>query len=321
MAAPAGLRRTVDLRRWKGTAVRVREPTSQVLTAGEDSRRWRYVRLRSDDIVIATPQKSGTTWMQGIVASLLRWSQDDLSGVFAGTVWPEFRADTVEEMAAQAEAIHGRRSFKTHTPADCLPMATDEVTYLAVYRHGPDAFASWINHRARMRPQALARLNDAAAADGCAPWPDYDGDVAGLFEEWQRDCNPVRHLSSWWPLRAQPNVLFVHYADLGADLEGEMRRVAAHLHCPVPEDRWPAVVDRCTLQAMRSRAIRSGELDWVFNGGAEAFFYKGGQGRGAQALDDDLAALYAQMTAALPADAAAWLAAGTHRTGIHPSEG
>jgi hypothetical protein len=65
----------------------------------------------------------------------------------------------------------------------------------------------------------------------------YQGDVVGLFEEWRRDCNPVRHLASWWALRGQPNVLFVHDADLSGDLEGEMRRVADHLHCPVPENR------------------------------------------------------------------------------------
>jgi hypothetical protein len=38
-------------------AGREREPTSQFLTAGEDSCRWRHVTLRSHDIVIATPQK------------------------------------------------------------------------------------------------------------------------------------------------------------------------------------------------------------------------------------------------------------------------
>jgi aryl sulfotransferase len=118
-----------------------------------------------------------------------------------------------------------------------LPVAAEDVSYLLVYRHGPDAFASWVNHRGRMRPDALARLNELAAVDGCAPWPVYQGDVVGLFEEWRRDCNPVRHLASWWALRGQPNVLFVHDADLSGDLEGEMRRVADHLHCPVPENR------------------------------------------------------------------------------------
>jgi len=33
-----------------------------------DSLRWDHVALRDDDIVIASPYKSGTTWLQAIVA-------------------------------------------------------------------------------------------------------------------------------------------------------------------------------------------------------------------------------------------------------------
>lgn len=304
----------------EGDDVRVREPTSEFLTVAEDSRRWRHVTLRPDDIVISTPQKSGTTWMQGVVGSLLRWSDDDLGGVFRGTAWPEFRADSVEALIDRLEAIDGRRSLKTHSPADCIPVADEDVCYVLVYRHGPDAFASWTNHRARFSLEALALLNERAARDGLAPWPTYEGDVAGLFEEWQRDCNPVCHLATWWPLREQANVLFVHYADLTADLDAEMRRVAQHLAVEVPADRWSTIVERCRLASMRSTATRSGELDWAFDGGADAFFYKGGHDRGEQVLDDDLTVRYQQMTSALPADAADWLAAGTRKTGIQPAK-
>ncbi len=299
--------------------MRVREPISELLTVAEDSRRWRHVTLRPDDIVISTPQKSGTTWMQGVVGSLLRWSDDDLGGVFHGTAWPEFRADSVQDLIDRLAAIDGRRSLKSHAPADCIPVADEGVCYVLVYRHGPDAFASWINHRARFSPDALALLNERAARDGLPPWPTYDGDVAGLFEEWQHDCNPVRHLASWWPLRDQANVLFVHYADLTAHLDVEMRRVARHLTVEVPRERWPTIVQRCTLTSMRATATRSGEFNWAFDGGADAFFYKGGHHRGEQVLDDDLTARYQQMTSILPADAAAWLAAGTHKTGIRPT--
>lgn len=85
------------------------EPTSEFLTVAEDSRRWRYVTLRPDDIVISTPQKSGTTWMQGVVGSLLRRSDDDLGGVFSGTAWPEFRADSVEALIDMLESTVGVR--------------------------------------------------------------------------------------------------------------------------------------------------------------------------------------------------------------------
>ena len=36
-----------------------------------DSERWNAVQARDDDIFIATPSKSGTTWTQSIVAHLL----------------------------------------------------------------------------------------------------------------------------------------------------------------------------------------------------------------------------------------------------------
>jgi len=36
-----------------------------------DSLRWNFLALRDDDIVIATSYKSGTTWMQGLVGSLI----------------------------------------------------------------------------------------------------------------------------------------------------------------------------------------------------------------------------------------------------------
>ena len=36
-----------------------------------DSTRWDHLRPRDDDIVVATPYKSGTTWMQSIVLHLI----------------------------------------------------------------------------------------------------------------------------------------------------------------------------------------------------------------------------------------------------------
>lgn len=51
---------------------------------------------------------------------------------------------------------------------------------------------------------------------------------------------------------------FVHYADLLADLEDEMRRVAAFLDIDVPDALLPATVDRCRLDEMRASAAAAG---------------------------------------------------------------
>jgi aryl sulfotransferase len=52
------------------------------------------------------------------------------------------------------------------------------------------------------------------------------------------------HLSDAWTRRAEPNVLLVHYDDLAADLDAEMRRIAAYLELPVDELSWPNLVRR-----------------------------------------------------------------------------
>ena len=61
----------------------------------------------------------------------------------------------------------------------------------------------------------------------------------------------VHHLSTFWAVRDRPNVVLFHYDELKADLEGQMRRLAAHLGISVPEERWPELVDAATFERMQ----------------------------------------------------------------------
>ena len=65
------------------------------------------------------------------------------------------------------------------------------------------------------------------------------------------------HLADAWARRAASNIILVHYADLTADLEGEMRRIAQRLDIDVPETTWPGLVHAARFEQMRNRA---GEL-------------------------------------------------------------
>ncbi len=49
--------------------------------------------------------------------------------------------------------------------------------------------------------------------------------------------------------RHDPNVVLVHYADLIADLGGEMRRLASCFGIEVPKDTWPILVEAATSRA------------------------------------------------------------------------
>ena len=57
--------------------------TREIQTAIVDSTRWNGFKFRSDDVVIDTFGKSGTTWMQQIVGQLLLGAPDGVSAAGA----------------------------------------------------------------------------------------------------------------------------------------------------------------------------------------------------------------------------------------------
>jgi aryl sulfotransferase len=102
-------------------------------------------------------------------------------------------------------------------------------------------------------------------------------------------------------------VLFVHYNDMQADLDAQMRRVAAFLGIDVDEARWPELVERCTFASMRERSSEISDFDAYFVGGAETFLYKGSNGRWIDVLTaDERAAFDRRSRELLPPDAITW---------------
>ena len=131
---------------------------------------------------------------------------------------------------------------------------------------GSPSFVSYANHMAHMRAALFGRLNAEAMAQGIDPVMEFRGDIHEFFDRWIADAPPMRHVAAWWDLRGEPNVLFVHYNDLKADLDREMRRVAAFLNIGIPAARWPVVVDGCTFESMRADADKVGNFDRAFEG-------------------------------------------------------
>ena len=78
-----------------------------------DSERWTAYRSRKDDVLISTPPKSGTTWMQTMCALLLLgWDDFDAQpGVISP--WYDMNPVPVEEVNAMLEAQSHRRFIKT----------------------------------------------------------------------------------------------------------------------------------------------------------------------------------------------------------------
>jgi aryl sulfotransferase len=289
-------------------------------TGFSDGRRWERFEHRPGDIVIATPAKCGTTWTQSIVASLLFPDGDCPGPVVVVAPWVDGRIEPTDAVAKRLERQEHRRFVKTHTPADGVPF-WPTARYIIVIRDPRDAFMSLDNHMRKIKPEVVERINAEAGEDG-SDQIGWTGDVAKDFTFFldSPDANPITYLASWWPRRVEANVLFVHYNDLKADLDGEMRRIASFLDIDVPDDKWPVVVERCTFEAMKARPSEIGPFEFVFEGGTDSFLFKGTNGRWRDYLTQSELDRYARAVAdsGLPSEAARWLEDGAIASGIHP---
>jgi aryl sulfotransferase len=116
------------------------------------------------------------------------------------------------------------------------------------------------------------------------------------------------HLSDAWARRGSPNVLFVHYDNLLADLEGQMRWLAGRLGIAVPENAWPALIQAASLECMRDRAERIIPTPPGAVEEAASFFRRGTSGAGREILsDEEMAAYYARAAQLAPPDMLEWL--------------
>ena len=283
---------------------------TRYLTAVEDNHRWAGFDARPSDIFICTPPKCGTTWTQTIVASLLWPAGDQPDDIMALSPWVDAKFMPVDALHARLRAQPHRRFIKTHTPADGIPWY-DEAKYIVVARDGRDAFMSMCNHMERMSADAKAGLNAQIKDDpDIMLLPDWTGDIHGFFKTWLAHMSIMEFVATYWPKRAQKNLLFVHYNDLKADLSGEMKRIANFLNIDVPATLWDATVERCTFEAMRNDEKRMGAFA-VFEGGVKGFIFKGTNGRWRDVLTaDELAAFDAKVAAVMTPDAAEWMVNG-----------
>jgi hypothetical protein len=92
-----------------------------------------------------------------------------------------------------------------------------------------------------------------------------------LYARWIDFPVPLLMLRGWWERRHLRNVLLVHFNDLKADLDGEMRRIAAFVGAEIDPRHWSDQVARCTFEAMKRRAPEIGEFERNFVGGGESF--------------------------------------------------
>ena len=287
--------------------------TREIFSHHIDSRAWNGFAFRDDDIVIATYAKSGTTWMQQIVSQLIFGGREDID-VHRLSPWYDLRVLPPEARQA-VEAQQHRRFLKTHLPVDAL-VFSPEARYIYVGRDGRDAAWSFHNHHSNGTDEYF-QIYNSGLPEGFPVLERGPDDPYEFYRQWfERNGFPLwpfwEHVRSWWAVRHLPNVMLMHFNDLKADLDGNIRRIAQFLSIDADAETLAKAVAHSGFDYMKSHAAavapRGGVL---WKGGAETFINKGSNGRWRDRLTpEEVEAYDLRAVQELGPDCARWLAEG-----------
>ncbi len=286
-----------------------------------DSTRWRVFEPRPDDVVITTSYKSGTTWMQQILHGLVFQGDPEAPALWEASPWLDERfVAPLEEVGAAIAAQTHRRFLKSHLPLDGLPYYP-QVKYVVVARDARDVFMSLWNHYNNYTDAMMKSLNDL----GGEPFPQPPQDIQECWRnwitrgwfEWETEGWPfwsnLHHTRTYWEHRHLSNLLLVHYADLLADPQGQVRRVADFLDLELSPEELTRTVRLASFDAMKVSFKRDFDERFRqrFRGGTDAFLFKGTNGRWRAVLSDEDLVLYEEAKRrVLTPDCAEWLERG-----------
>ena len=194
------------------------------------------------DVFVCTFAKSGTNWMMQIVTQIADHGAAEFDDIHDLVPWPEAPLSSqVAPMDSPARSASGQRAFKTHIPAEHVPLAP-EARYVCVVRDPKEVFvSSWffvcgIIEGIWGSPPSLD--------DWYARW------IEGRFPlgSW------AEHTAGWWALRDEPNVLVLTFGELKRDLPGCIDRVAELMGVELTEPERAAVVEKSGFAWMKEHA-------------------------------------------------------------------
>jgi Sulfotransferase domain len=191
--------------------------------------KWFLYQPRPDDIFVVSYPKSGTTLMQMIVYQLATRGEIDFPHITIVSPWLE-----MELMRAKPRGLEvpSPRVLKSHLRYPMLPKVG---RFIYMLRDPRDVAFSAYHHHVMMtgeRPRPERFMHRFILG-------------RSAFQSW------FKHVASWWPHRNDPNVLFLRYEEVVADLEGAVRRVAAFCDLELHEEDLPKILEHCGIDFMK----------------------------------------------------------------------
>jgi len=238
--------------------------------------------LKDGDVVVSVAAKSGTTWMLFCSHQIRVKGNDEefpYGDVSLSTPWPEFIQTPGDDWEIQKEKYNTTilpdgttyknywdnpgypfRVFKSHNHAESFGnligdknLRKKNIRFLAMTRYGLDQIASMV-------PFFLSHSSEFRNLWGGFP-PASSAPIRELAKERLEQCKPggiwfdqfFPYVNSWWKVKDEDNVLFLHYTDAKNDLPGTVSKLAKFFGIDLTEKEHEKIVEKCGFKYMKDR--------------------------------------------------------------------
>jgi len=184
---------------------------------------------RPTDILIATPAKTGTTWLQQLT-HILRGGDMDFEDVYQVSPWQLMAFDVGLELDGE-QPLHKKdatalfpRTYKTHQLPSACPSG---AKFLVTCRSPPKVWSSAYRF---FKAKDLPPLRDVTGMNDLKAYGCTVEDMAfggSLFD----------YYVEFWKLKAEPNLLIICYEDLQKDTRKFVPLIADFMGLPVPDKK------------------------------------------------------------------------------------
>ncbi len=199
-------------------------------------------KARPNDVLITTPPKAGTTWMQQILHQLRSGGDSNFSSIDDVVPWLEIQREgkSWQEILQHFESIPEPRIFKTHCTAEQTP-GIGIAKIILTSRDPRDCCVSFYHH--------LMNMTDQARANKDIPCPtSFDEHV----DMWLEFAAWYRNVKSWWPYFENPRVLWLRYQDMKTDITASIDQITAFLEWKISDKQKERVLEHISFDWMKA---------------------------------------------------------------------
>ncbi len=198
-------------------------------------------QARSTDVLITTPPKAGTTWMQQILHQLRTGGDESFSSIDEVVPWLERQrlGKSFLQALDYYESIPNPRVFKTHCTAEQTP-GIDTAYIILTSRDPRDCCVSFYHH--------LLNMTDEACLNAKIVRPNS---FEEYIERWLDSAVWYRNVKSWWPYYNHEKVLWLRYQDMKSDLSASIDQIVNFLGWDVSPDQKKTAIKYSSFEWMK----------------------------------------------------------------------